>query len=136
MIQIRSADNELNIEGTNQEFIKLQSAIGQVINTTNSSGVLIRCDEDFDPTPYKTSCKLLQIQLGSGPNQFIVINSTLKIIGSASALCNLSKNLPIVEDGEFEDSIQYHHHYDIYSFPEYVSRNSPEITLSLRQDIQ
>lgn len=135
MMQIRSADNELDIQGTNQEFIEFKSAIKQAITSSNRREVVIQCDEELDPSPYTTSCKQLQIQLGFGPNQFIVVNSELKIIGSSAALHNLSENLPI-EDGEYQDSIQYHHHYDAYSFPEYVSSNSPEITLSLRQDIQ
>ncbi len=132
MMQIRSADNELDIQGTNQEFMEFKSAIKQVTTSSNQTEVVIQCDEEVDPSPYTNSCKQLQVQLGSGPNQFIVVDTTLKIIGSPAALNNLSENLPI-KDGEYQDNI--HYHYDAYSFPDYVSSNSPEITLSLRQDI-
>lgn len=134
MLRICYADNELDIEGTNQDFRDLQSAIRQVISLKEQSGVVIQCDVDFDPSPYEIRCKQLLIQVKSGPNQFLVSNDALQIIGSSDALLNLSENFPIDADCDVRNSIRYHIHYDVISFPEYVSSNSPSVTLSLRQD--
>ncbi|NET10069.1 MAG: hypothetical protein F6K09_14935 [Merismopedia sp. SIO2A8] len=107
----------------------LRSEISKVINRPSSSAQVV-CDTDFDPSPYDISCEKICLILGFGPNDFNVFNSVLSIEGSSAALKNLSDNLPC-DSEEYDGTLQYHCHYDMYSFPDFVSSRSPEVVLSL-----
>ena len=72
-----------------------------------------------------------RVILGTGRNEFSLAGSTLKVEGSAIALKNFSDNFP--DGGRTEGQIRYHHHYDVISFPEYISNDSPDVVLSLRK---
>ena len=108
----------------------LRSEIKKVIDDRGKSSAEVACETNFDPSPYDSNCEKIHISQGIGPNNFSVYGSTLRVKGSLTALKNLSDNFP---DGveEYEGAVQYHHHYDVYSFPEYVSSGSPDVVLSL-----
>ena len=132
MLRIRYSSGELDIEGSIEDYVILHSQLNKLICEPDIPSIELVCDTEFDPSPYEKKCQKVQIQLGSGLNKFIVSGLTLKIEGSSVALKNFSDNFP---DGRAKHSrtIAYHHHYDVYSFPEYISNDSPEVVLSLRQ---
>lgn len=131
MLRIRYSDRALDIEGSEQDYKDLCNKIDKLIDGYYTSAIAVLCDSDFDPYPYHKSCAKIRIVLGSGRNEFNVNDSMLKIEGSAIALKNFSDNFPIgIEEDKGE--IRYHHHYDTYSFPEYIAEDSPNIVLSLR----
>lgn len=110
----------------------LRSEINKVIDSRGESSAEVVCETNFDPSPYDINCEKIYISKGFGPNDFSVSGSTLRVKGSLTALKNLSDNFP-EGVGKYEGTVQYHHHYDVYSFPEYVSSDSPEVVLSLVQ---
>ena len=132
MLRIRYSNRELDIEGSIQDYVMFRSRLNKVICEQNISSIELICDTEFDPSPYEKKCKKIQIQIGSGLNKFIVSGSTLKVEGSSVALKNFSNNFPD-RCAKHDKLIGYHHHYDVCSFPEYISSDSPEVVLSLRQ---
>ena len=132
MFRIRYSNGELDIEGSSQDYVVLRSQLNKVIYEQDISGIELVCDTKFDPSPYEKKCKKIQIKLGSGLNKFIVSGSVLKIKGSSVALKNFSDNCPD-KCAKHESIIGYHHHYDVCSFPEYVSSESLDVVLSLRR---
>jgi len=131
MLRIRYSDRALDIEGSDQDYVALRAKIDKLLNGQYISAIEILCDKNSDPAPDDKSCKKLRIILGSGRNEFSLDGSTLTVKGSAIALKNFSDNFP---DGGKVNSkgIRYHHHYDVISLPEYISRDSPDVVLSLR----
>lgn len=132
MLRISYSDRELDIEGLAQDYVDLHGKIDKLIEDHYTSTIEMLCDADFDPSPYDENCHKIHIILGSEKNEFSVVNSILIIKGSSIALKNFRDNLPtgVVEDA---GQVRYHHHYDACSFPEYISSDSPEIVMSLRQ---
>ncbi len=130
MLRISYSDRALDIEGSDQDYVALRAKIDKLLNGQYISAIEILCAQNSDPAPSDKSCKKLRIILGSGRNEFSLDGSTLKVEGSAIALKNLSDNFP--DGGGNDAGIQYHHHYDICSFPEYISNDSLDVVLSLR----
>ena len=132
MLRVRYSCNELNIEGSAQDFLTLRDEICKLINDASSLSLEVICDTNFDPSPYDTKCEKIYVIVASGSNIFSVSDLILRVEGSVIALKNWSDNFPD-DKVKYDGSIQYHHHYDTYSFPEFVSNQSPEVVLSLLQ---
>lgn len=132
MLRIRSSENELDIEGTAEDFARLCRAITSLLTPRAERSIEVKCDEGFDPAPYANAHSSIRITVDSGPNHFDHSQHTLQVLGSLPALKNFSDNLPA--SGDDSGTIQYHHHYDHLSFPEYVSPASPFLTLTLRSE--
>ena len=131
MLRIRCATGEVEIEGTRKDYAALRFQLNQLISAPDIWSIEFVCDAAFDPSPYEQNCQKMKIEIGSGPNEFSVSDSVLKVEGSSAALMNLGENLP--DDSEISEGIiQSHHHYDVYSFPEYVASDSPAVVLLLK----
>ncbi|MEO1147120.1 MAG: hypothetical protein AAFY26_16170 [Cyanobacteria bacterium J06638_22] len=132
MLRIRSSENELDIEGTAEDFTRLCRAITSLLTPGAERSIEVKCDESFDPAPYANAHSSIRITVGSGPNHFDHSQQCLQVLGSLQSLKNFSDNFPAGDDDS--GAIRYHYHYDHLSFPEYVSSDSPLLTLTLRSE--
>lgn len=130
MFRICSSINELDIEGTDEDFIQLRRIIMNLLMSPTKHSIGFQCDENYDPAPYSRLHSSIRIKIGVGPLHFDHSQQDLQVLGSFQALKHFSDNFPdgVLQPGSF----QYHYHYDNISFPEYVSSDSPSLTLSLR----
>ena len=133
MLKIRSSENELDIGGTDEDFILLRREIESFLLSGGKDFIDFECDEKFEPEPYLRTHSSMRIMIGAGPNHFDHSRKSLQVLGSFQALRNFVDNFPD-GDGGYPGTIQYHHHYDNISFPEYVSPESPSVTLSLKSN--
>lgn len=130
MIYVLASEREIAIVATNAGYARFVACIEQSFASPDGCAS-IDC-ELVKPSPYDQSLSVIKVVVTSGPNHFEWAGDTLRISGSQKALGNLKDNLPM--GVEYDGPIPYHHHYDVLSFPDFVSEHSPEVVLELARD--
>ena len=123
-----SANNEISIEGSKDEFSRLMDSITKLIYS-DGDAISINVETNFNPEPYDNHGIGLTIKINKS-NSIEITEKKLIISGEQNFLLSIASNLPF--DVE---SIPYHVHYDAISFPQYLNENSPDIVFEATSEV-
>ena len=132
MIRVRISQHleEVDIEGTGQELVDLIKALESFIASEHSELTTLT-DDSFDPHPYYALAGLI-FRKGHGHLEAKLENKSLIISGSNHAIQSLADNLPAEAD-QPEAGVNYHVHFDKTWGTLPLSKDFPDMTLTLRK---
>jgi hypothetical protein len=127
MIEIRYAENELEISGAVEELQEVRQKILTFLKSGDSS-LTIAANPNFDPHPYAFAIPQLVIEKGQYPVLVSVVNDRLIIKGSLESLEVFESYFDFAPDAKNGS----HAHYEYYEGHEWIAEDSIPLAICIK----